>query len=41
MSLAGYSPWGRKQSGTTEATYHIPTCTHGVPTNLSQYGPGV
>ena len=21
-SLAGYSPWGQKESGTTEATYH-------------------
>ena len=25
-SLVGYSPWGHKESDTTEATYHIPKC---------------
>ena len=30
-SLVGYSPWGRKESGTTEVTEH--TCMHvaGIP----------
>ena len=31
-SLAGYSPWGHKESGTTEATWHA--CTGGLQCRL-------
>ena len=35
-SLASYSPWGQKESDTTEATYHTHTDTHNHIQKLTQ-----
>ena len=36
-SLAGYSPWNRKESDTTEVTYHTGTDISYLPSSLYKY----